>query len=87
MKKRWEGEKTHSTWYQPLEEKDQIEDAIRFTLSQPGVTTIPLPCDVRLWKMILEAAKNFKPMEVEEQNQLIERVKNLEYKPLFPYQN
>ncbi|MHA2099233.1 MAG: aldo/keto reductase, partial [Candidatus Kariarchaeaceae archaeon] len=33
MKRRWESEKTHSTWYQPLENEDEIQKAVWYTLS------------------------------------------------------
>ncbi|MCE7737420.1 MAG: hypothetical protein GPJ54_21195 [Candidatus Heimdallarchaeota archaeon] len=84
MKSRWEGEKTHSTWYRPLEHKDEIEKAVWFTLSQTGVTTLPLSCDVKLWPYILEAAEKYQKLSLDEQLKLIQIARDEHYKPLFP---
>lgn len=84
MKRRWEGDKTHSTWYEPLEHKEEIEKAVWFTLSQTRVTTLPLSCDVRLWPYILEAAENYQKLTLDEQLKLIQIARDKEYKPLFP---
>jgi predicted aldo/keto reductase-like oxidoreductase len=77
------GEKTkaYKTWYQPYDHQQEIELGVRFALSQPGVTGIPSAGDVRLLPMVIEAAERFIPMEVDEQEKVIEASGTLE--PLF----
>ena len=85
LKRRWVGDDhSYNTWYEPLDEKEMVNKAISYTLSQEGVTTIPLPCDVRLWKSVLEAGKNFVKMNLDEQKIFVEHAKNYGNKPLFP---
>ena len=52
-----------------------------FTLSQEGVATYSLACDVRLWPMILDAAERFRRLSAEEQKRALEkaRLKDFEY--------
>lgn len=73
--------KAYTTWYQPFDQQREIEQGVRFALSQPGVTGIPSAGDVRLLPMVLEAAKSFRPMERAEQDALIQQAAALE--PLF----
>ena len=49
------GAQTHhyNTWYQPYDTQKEIENGVRFALSQPGVTGIPSAADVRLLPMVL----------------------------------
>jgi predicted aldo/keto reductase-like oxidoreductase len=68
-------------WYKPVDEKTLAEKALRFTLSQDITAAIP-PGDERLYKMALELAIRYEPMEDEEINSLIQQTKNTE--PLFP---
>ncbi|MFX0047501.1 MAG: aldo/keto reductase, partial [Candidatus Hermodarchaeota archaeon] len=55
-KSRWHGNATYNTWYEPLDTQELIDLTVWFTLSQEGVTTYSLPCDVRLWPLVLDAA-------------------------------
>ncbi|RLI23368.1 aldo/keto reductase, partial [Candidatus Bathyarchaeota archaeon] len=80
-KRPWKGEKRYRTWYEPLDDQDAIDSAVWFTLSQEGVTTYSLACDIRLWPMILDAAERFRRLNAEEQRQILEkaRLKGFEY--------
>jgi hypothetical protein len=48
------------------------------------VATYSLPCDVSLWKMVLEAGEGFKPMDAKEQEKAVEHAKRAGFRPLFP---
>jgi aryl-alcohol dehydrogenase-like predicted oxidoreductase len=74
-------EKTRNTWYQPFTARDEIEEALRFTLSQP-VTTAATSSDMEIARMQIELAENFSPMEQGEQMALLEKASG--YRPLFP---
>jgi len=74
----------YQTWYEPLDKQEDIDRALWFTLSQEGVATCPLACDVRLWPKIISAAKRFKRLDEHEQKQALEYLKNKGVKPLFP---
>ena len=70
----------YHTWYEPFEDAEMIEQALRFTLSQP-VTGAISAGDARLLPMILDAAERFQPMDEAEQAQLLATA--AEYEPLF----
>ena len=76
------GEKEHRyhTWYEPFDDAEMIEQALRFNLSQP-VTGVISAGDARLLPMILDAAERFQPMDDAEQAALL--AKAGEYEPLF----
>ncbi|MEM4311127.1 MAG: aldo/keto reductase [Nitrososphaerales archaeon] len=82
-KGRWRGDKRYGTWYEPLDDKEEVEMALHFTLSQ-GVTTCCLPCDVKLWSMVLEAGKRYNKISLEREKEILEFVKSKGFKPLFP---
>lgn len=73
--------KTYDTWYEPYDIPQKIAQGMRFALSQPGVTAIAAPGDIRLLPMALAAAENYRPMSAEEQAELVSEAANLE--PLF----
>lgn len=77
-------EQSYTTWYKPWEEDEMIQMGINFTLSQEGVTTYPIACDIRLWPKILKAGENFRKLTEEEQQKVIEYFKNKGAYPLFP---
>jgi aryl-alcohol dehydrogenase-like predicted oxidoreductase len=83
-RRRWTFAKKYGTWYQPLEEQDEIDDAVWFTLSQEGVTTYSLPCDLRLWPLVLDAAKRYRNLDDTTQKHIIQQAKMQNYRPLFP---
>jgi len=76
------GEKaqTATTWYEPFEKMEEIQDAVNFVLSQ-DVTGICTAGDTRVLPLVLRACENFRPLSVVEQESLIESGKALE--PLF----
>jgi len=75
------GGRTRNCWYQPFTEKNEIKEALRYTLSQP-LTTAATSSDMEIAKMTLDAAENFEPMDKGEQEALIARA--ADWKPLFP---
>ena len=75
------GGRTRNCWYQPFTEKNEIKEALRYTLSQP-LTTAATSSDMEIAKMTLDAAENFEPMDKGEQETLIARA--ADWKPLFP---
>ncbi|MBY8980307.1 MAG: aldo/keto reductase [Candidatus Lokiarchaeota archaeon] len=83
-KSRWNGEASYNTWYKPLTSQQLIDQAVWFTLSQEGVTTYSLPCDVRLWSSVLDAATRYKKLNDEEQKYVVKMARENEYQPLFP---
>ena len=74
-------ERTRNTWYQPFTARDEIEEALRFTLSQP-VTTAATSSDMEIARIQIEIAENFTPMKLEEQRELLKKASD--YRPLFP---
>lgn len=88
-KGRWKSESTrgqnkYNTWYEPLDTQELVDQAVWFTLSQEGVTTYSLPCDVRLWPLIFDAIKRYRKLNNEEQEQVINMARDKRFKPLFP---
>lgn len=81
---RWSGEKKYKTWYQPLDSPEEVLRSVRFTLSQPGVSTAPLACDSKLWQTTLDAGVKFTPMTPDEQEDSVEWAKQQGFSPLFP---
>lgn len=75
-----EKERRYHCWYEPFDDAEMIEQALRFTLSQP-VTGAISAGDARLLPMILEAAERFQPMDEAEQAALLATA--AEYEPLF----
>jgi predicted aldo/keto reductase-like oxidoreductase len=70
----------YHTWYEPFDDADMIERALRFNLSQP-VTSAISAGDARLLPMILDAAAAFQPMDETEQAALVAMA--AQYQPLF----
>jgi len=83
-KSRWNGKAIYNTWYEPLTSQELIDQAVWFTLSQEGVTTYSLPCDVKLWPAVLDAATRYKKLNKEEQKEVVSIAIENEYRPLFP---
>ena len=68
------------TWYAPIEDRDLMKLALRWTLSQPITAAIP-PGDPELWQMAVEIAQDFTPITPDEVEILRENAKGR--KPLF----
>jgi aryl-alcohol dehydrogenase-like predicted oxidoreductase len=82
-KRAWEGLNARShpynTWYEPFDEAEEIEKSLCYTLSQ-DITAAVLPGELQLWPMIIDAAKRFRPLNKEEQQEAISQV--TQYQPL-----
>lgn len=88
LKRRWTHEKRgYNTWYEPVDDKEIIEKAIKFTLSQRGVTSYALPCDIRLWEPILEVAEKFEQLDQEEMDKIVAFGRAEGFEPLFPVED
>jgi predicted aldo/keto reductase-like oxidoreductase len=72
-----ERQQEYHTWYEPFDQPDQVEQALRFALSQP-VTAAISAGDNRLVPAILAAAERFEPMAAEEQSALLETAPDYE---------
>jgi predicted aldo/keto reductase-like oxidoreductase len=84
-KSRWKpGKKKYTTWYEPIDMERQVLQAVSFTLSQEPVATYSLPCDIRLWPLVLKAALRFRELDQTEQKKAIEHAREAGFKPLFP---
>jgi len=81
-KGKW-GDKPHAynTWYEPFDEKEEIQKGVNFALSQ-DITGICTVGDVNLLPAVLNACENFTPYTPKQQEALIEAGR--EYQPLFP---
>lgn len=58
-------------WYEPLVDRDEVELALRFTLSQPVAAAVP-PGHEGLFRMALDIAERFTPITPAEVQQLAE---------------
>ena len=52
-------DRRYATWYQPLEQQAEVDRAVWFALSQPGVTAIAGPGDIHLLPKVIDAAERF----------------------------
>ena len=75
-------ERPYNTWYQPFSIQSEVDEALRFTLSQ-YVTTAASSSDIRIAKMMIDAAERYTPMSKKEQQELL--LKASTYKPIFPH--
>jgi len=74
-------ERPYETWYRPFDTQREVDEALWFTLSQ-SVTTAASSSDIRIAKMMIDAAERYTPMSEEEQRELQRKAAN--YRPLFP---
>lgn len=82
--RRWIGERRYDTWYEPMEDQEDIDKAIWFTLSQDPVATYSMACDIRLWPKIISAGERFKRLSQLEQETVVSHFKSKGLIPLFP---
>jgi aryl-alcohol dehydrogenase-like predicted oxidoreductase len=73
-------EKGYHTWYEPFDDPEMVEQALRFNLSLP-ISGVISAGDARLVPAILDAAERFTPMDEAEQAALLATAG--EYEPLF----
>lgn len=71
---------THNTWYEPFTDREMIQQAVNFALSQ-NVTGLCTLGDISVLPTQLEACQNFTPMDTADQEALIARAP--EFAPLF----
>lgn len=74
------GKKLYQTWYQPFDEMGLIQKAVNFVLSQ-DVAGLCTTGDVTILPRVMEACRNFTPMNDAEQAALIKC--GAAYEPLF----
>jgi aryl-alcohol dehydrogenase-like predicted oxidoreductase len=70
----------YNTWYEPFDEAGEIEKSLRYTLSQ-DITSAVMPGELKLWPMVIAAARRFQSMTPEEQRRAIAEA--AQYEPLF----
>jgi aryl-alcohol dehydrogenase-like predicted oxidoreductase len=77
----WMGqERTHTTWYRPLEQQDEIDAAVWWVLAQPGIFLNTVG-DITLLPRVLDAASRFDAQRP--QAEWADRVARLHFEPLF----
>jgi len=77
----WMGqEHTRSTWYQPLEQQDEIDAAVWWVLARPGIFLNTVG-DINLLPRVLDAASRFDAQR--SQAELADQVARLSFEPLF----
>jgi len=72
--------KTRNTWYEPLEEQADIDRAVHWVLSRPGIFVNTVG-DIHVLPRVLDAAKRFRSAPPEEEME--GQVTALEMEPLF----
>jgi aryl-alcohol dehydrogenase-like predicted oxidoreductase len=80
-KRLWENEAEHhyNTWYEPFDQAEQIGKSLWYTLSQ-DITSAVTPGELKLLPLMIEAANNFKPLTLQDQQEYVSEVK--QYPPL-----
>jgi aryl-alcohol dehydrogenase-like predicted oxidoreductase len=68
------GERSATTWYEPVDEPADMQRAVDFTLSVPGVHAFCTPGDERILRMALDAAEGFSPLSDEAQREAMSAV-------------
>jgi aryl-alcohol dehydrogenase-like predicted oxidoreductase len=75
-----EKEKTHTTWYEPFSQMEEIQKGINFVLSH-DVTGVCTAGDITVLPLVIKACEQAVPLSLEEQEKLIESGRA--YQPLF----
>jgi predicted aldo/keto reductase-like oxidoreductase len=73
-------EHTATTWYEPFDKQDEIQNAVNFVLSH-DVTGICTAGDTRILPMVLKACENFKRLDTSAIEEMIQS--GQQYEPLF----
>jgi aryl-alcohol dehydrogenase-like predicted oxidoreductase len=77
----WMGRKhTHTTWYEPLEDQQDIDMAVWWVLKRPGIFLVTTG-DINLLPKVLDAANRFSAGPSDEEMQAM--VNSLHMEPLF----
>jgi len=76
------GERPHTatTWYEPFEKREEIQQAVNFALSYE-VTGLCTAGDTRVLPLVLEACEKFTPLSQDEREEMIKS--GAQYQPLF----
>ena len=75
-----EKELTATTWYEPFNEQERIQEAINFALSY-DVSGLCTAGDTKVLPIVIKACQNFTPMNQSQREAMIESGKQFE--PLF----
>jgi aryl-alcohol dehydrogenase-like predicted oxidoreductase len=73
-------EKTATTWYEPFDQMEEIQQAVNFALSYE-VTGICTAGDTKVLPMVLKACQNFSPMDESQREGMIQS--GQQFEPLF----
>ena len=73
-------EHRYHTWYEPFDELPDIQEAVNFALSH-NVSGLCTAGDTRLLPLVLQACEDFRPLDEDEQEQMITYGAN--FNPLF----
>jgi aryl-alcohol dehydrogenase-like predicted oxidoreductase len=76
----WGRERTRATWYQPFEDQADIDTAVHWVLSRPGIFLASVG-DIHLLPKVLDAASRYNSVPAEQT--MDEQRKRLEMQPLF----
>jgi hypothetical protein len=76
------GERQHTatTWYEPFDNRAEIQPAVNFVLSHE-VSGLCTAGDIRVLPLVIQACENFSPLSKDEMEAMIESGK--QYEPLF----
>ncbi|MGO8747253.1 MAG: aldo/keto reductase [Thermoguttaceae bacterium] len=74
-------QRTRNWWYRAMEEPQDVDMALRYTLSQPGVTAAFTPSFLDLFEKAVDAAHNLRPITPAEVERLREIAQSSE--PMF----
>ena len=79
--KPWQGRQhTRSTWYEPLEDQQDIDQAVHWVLGRPGIC-LATAGDINLLPKVLDAANRFQSAPSDEQMQAL--ISRVHMEPLF----
>ena len=73
-------QKTATTWYEPFDQMEKIQEAVNFALSYE-VTGLCTAGDINVLPLALEACQNFSPMDQAEREAMIQS--GGQFEPLF----
>jgi aryl-alcohol dehydrogenase-like predicted oxidoreductase len=61
----------YTTWYEPHDQQEAIDQAVWFVLSQPGVTAIASSGDIRILARVLDSVSRLRRLSAAEQEALV----------------
>ena len=75
-----EKQQTATTWYEPFDQQEEIQQAVNFALSYE-VTGLCTAGDINVLPMVLNACQNFSPMSDSQREAMIKS--GQQFEPLF----